>query len=75
MRVTPAHCELVHINAIVTIIPTNLVANALFVAFLSFRRNQKQELKFLEVDSLVTKIFSFFCLNESRSTSKACQIL
>ena len=38
---------------IVTIIPTNLVANSLLSFFLGFHRNQKQETNFQQVGGLV----------------------
>ena len=47
---------------IVTIIPTDLVANSPLFSFLSFLTNQKQELGFQQVGGLVTRIISVFCL-------------
>ena len=44
-----------------TIIPTNLVTNSL-LSFLSFHRNQKQELNFWQVGGLVMKNSFAFCL-------------
>ena len=47
---------------IVPIINANLVANPFFIPFLSFRRNQKQELSFQQVDGLITRNIFAFCL-------------
>ena len=53
-------------RVIVVIIPTNLYF---------FRKTQKQESIFQQVSGLVTKKYSCFLYNESRSTSKAYRIL
>ena len=47
---------------IVTIIPKNLVANFVFILFLSFLTNQKQESVFQQVGGLAMRNISVLCL-------------
>ena len=52
---------------IATIIATNLFANSLFVLFLSFLKNQKQQSGFQQIDDLVTRNISVYLFIASRA--------
>ena len=59
---------------IVTIIPTNLVANSLLSHFFPFRETNNKNHVFTNLVVWQQEIVSLFVYNKSRSTSKVCRI-
>ena len=61
-------------KTIVTIFPTDLVANLLFSYFCPFLQTKNKNQVFSQVRGLVTRIFLLFVYSESCSISKSCRV-